>query len=132
MPRSYLHSPIKAAAVLYSQVYCGQQNGGHANHRVCLLIVGAEERKAREGGDFGASGSRERERVAGSRLWGGGSLMKKMEGGCLWRGYYLRRGGRLVLGGTINDGEEGGSLSAFVNMCLSLGHLHRAVRASIC
>lgn len=29
-------------------------------------------------------------------------------------------------------GEEGGSLSAFVNMCLRLGHLHRETGASIC
>lgn len=29
-------------------------------------------------------------------------------------------------------GGGGGSLSAFVNMCLHLGHLHKAMRASIC
>lgn len=62
-----MHSPIRAAAVLYSYVYYGQQNGGHANHRVCLLVLGAEERRRRGEGeegeeDFGASGSRERER----------------------------------------------------------------------
>lgn len=55
-------------------------------------------------------------------------------GGCEWRGYYLRRG-RLVLEGTIKEGVEGmggGSLSAFVNMCLCLDHLHREMPASIC
>lgn len=45
-------------------------------------------------------------------------------------------GGRLVLEGTIKEGVEGtgggGSLSAFVNMCLCLDHLHRAMPASIC
>lgn len=44
----------------------------------CLLVVGAEERRERRGEgsreDFGASGSRER--IAGSRLWGGGSLRR--------------------------------------------------------
>lgn len=32
----------------------------------------------------------------------------------------------------MRDLKGGGSLSAFVNMCLCLGHLHRAMRASIC
>lgn len=39
----------------YSLVYCGQQNGGHANHGVCLTVVGAEEsrRRRRMGGGEG-------------------------------------------------------------------------------
>lgn len=55
-------------------------------------------------------------------------------GGSERRGYYLKRRGRLVLGGTINEGVEGrgGSLSAFVNMCLCLDHLHREMLVSIC
>lgn len=45
--------------------------------------MGAEERRERRGwgGGFGASGSRGRERVAGSRLWGWGSLMRRRWGG---------------------------------------------------
>lgn len=42
----------------YSLVYCGQQNGGHANHGVCLTVVGAEEsRRRRRRGRMGG-GSR--------------------------------------------------------------------------
>lgn len=51
MQHLYLHLPIKAAAVLYSEVYCGQQNGGHANHSIWLLVMEAEER--RMGGGLG-------------------------------------------------------------------------------
>lgn len=76
----------------YSLVYCGQQNGGHANHGVCLTVVGAEEsRRRRMGGgrrgealelgegEAGASGSRGRERVARSRL--GGVVERRESGG---------------------------------------------------
>lgn len=41
MQPSYLHAHIKAAAVQYSLVYCGQQNGGHANHRVLSVDRGS-------------------------------------------------------------------------------------------
>lgn len=55
------------------------------------------------GGNLGCLVWRVKDRVAGSRLRGWGV---SHEGGCEWRGYYLRRG-RLVLEGTIKEGVEG-------------------------
>lgn len=40
--------PVGAAAALYSSVFCGQQNGGHVNRGVCLLVV---ERKGEWSGE---------------------------------------------------------------------------------
>lgn len=90
---SYLHSPIKAAAAALA-VQLGFFTVG--SKMAVTRIIGSVcwswelrrgERRRRGGGVFGASGSRERE---GSRLWGGGSLIRgRWSGGC----YYLRRGG---------------------------------------
>lgn len=64
MRRSHLHSPVGAAAALYSWVCCGQQNGGHVNRGVCLLVV---ERKGEWAGrgDFGVSGAESERRGCG-------------------------------------------------------------------
>lgn len=66
MQHLYLRLPIKPAAVLYSEVYCGQQNGGHANHGIWLLVMEAGERRMGEGWGVWFKSKR----VAGSRLWG--------------------------------------------------------------
>lgn len=58
MRRSYLHSPVGAAAALYSYSFCGQQNGGHVNHGVCLLVVERKGEWAGRGGwGVGVSGT---------------------------------------------------------------------------
>lgn len=109
---SYLHSPIKAAAVLYSWVYCGQQNGGHANHRVCLLVVGAEGRGGQRRGSRGARLIFWGVWFAGVRgLQGLDSGVGVVQSGKMNLGVVerllLRKGGRLVLGGAINEGVGG-------------------------
>lgn len=80
------------------------------NRGVCLLVVERKGEWAGRGGRIlGCLVQRVRDGVAGSRLWGwGGHMSGGWRGGSERRGYYLRRRGRLVLGGTINEGVCGG------------------------